>query len=75
MYLVAKAALDDEKRERRITTPKGSPNKLGQTFAVEISSPKVMKERPGKGRKVVEFAGLVDTRLLCEELTHAAALD
>ena len=72
MYLLAKAALDDEKRERKVTSPKGSPNKLGQKFTVEIPSPKIMKERPGKGRKVVALAGVVDTRVLCEELNHAA---
>ncbi len=68
LYLVAKAALDDEKRERKVT----SPNKLGQNFAVEIPSPKIMKERPGKGRKVVAFPGVVDTKVLCEEFNHAA---
>ena len=29
-------------------------------------------ERPGKGRKVVEYVGIVDARVLGEELVHAA---
>jgi len=71
MYLAARAASDQHPRGRR-DNGKGSPNKLGQMFAVEVPSPGRMKERPGRGRKVVEYAGIVDTRVLGEELVHAA---
>lgn len=74
-YLARKSFSEYTSKKRASSTvSKGSPNKLGQSFAVEIISPSPgkMKERPGKGRKVIEFAGLVDTRLLCEELGHAA---
>lgn len=69
MYLAIEAA-EQKKREKK-PTPKGSPNKLGQTFAVEIPSPKV-KERLAKGRKKTQFTGLEETRLLSEELNQAA---
>jgi len=72
MYLALKASAENERRKEKKAMASGSPNKLGQSFAVEVSSPIKMKERPGKGRKVIEFAGLVDTRILCEELEHAA---
>ena len=71
MYLALRAAADKDNQLRK-TSAKGSPNKLGQTFAVEVPSPSRMKERPGKGRKVIEYAGIVDTRVLGEELAHAA---
>jgi hypothetical protein len=69
-YLSLKAAAAQERRERK-EPPRGSPNKLGQTFAVEIPSPR-FKERPGKGRRVVELVGTVDTKMLCDELLRAA---
>jgi hypothetical protein len=69
-YLALKAAAEQERRERKQSF-KGSPNKSGQLFAVEIPSPR-FKERPGKGRKVVELVGTVDTKMLCDELLHAA---
>lgn len=69
-YLALKAAAEHERRERKKSF-KGSPNKLGQMFAVEIPSPR-FKERPGKGRKVVELVGTVDTKMLCDELLHAS---
>jgi hypothetical protein len=71
MFLASKVVLDAERKEMG-SSPKGSRNKLGQSFAVEVYSPLKTKERPGKGRKIVDFAGLVDTRVLCEELDHAA---
>jgi hypothetical protein len=71
MYLAARAAADKEAGLRR-GSARGSPNKLGQLFAVEVPSPGRMKERPGKGRKVVEYVGIVDARVLGEELVHAA---
>jgi len=71
MYLAARAAAEQDPRGRR-ENGKGSPNKLGQVFAVEVPSPGRMKERPGKGKKVVEYAGIVDTRVLGEELARAA---
>jgi hypothetical protein len=67
-YRAAKAALALERQEKK---PKGSPNRLGQSFAVEISTEQKVKA-PGKGRRVQEFAGVVETRMLCEELVHAA---
>jgi hypothetical protein len=70
-YLALKAAAAQERRERKEQLPRGSPNKLGQTFAVVIPSPR-FKERPGKGRKVVELIGTVDTKMLCDELLRAA---
>jgi len=70
VYCAAKAATD---KERRIAEAKSrSPNKRGQTSATEVISPMKLKTRPGKGKKVVEDAGLVDTRVLAEELVHAA---
>lgn len=66
-YLAAKTALAQERQEKK---PRGSPNKAGQTFAVEIAEQKI--KGPGKGRRPVEFAGVVETRVLCEELVHAA---
>jgi hypothetical protein len=66
-YLAAKTALGQERQEKK---PRGSPNKAGQTFAVEIMEQKI--KGPGKGRRPVEFAGVVETRILCEELVHAA---
>jgi hypothetical protein len=69
MYLASRAAVE---RQNRIQSPRGSPNRLGQSFAVVVPSPGRMKERPGKGRKVIENAGIVDTRVLGEELVHAA---
>lgn len=71
MYLAARAAADQDPRGRR-ESGKGSPNKLGQRVAVEVPSPWRMKERPGKGKKVVEYAGIVDTRVLGEELARTA---
>lgn len=65
-YLAAKAAAEETRREKK-PLPKGSPNKLGQAFAVEI--PVRVKRR---GRKVPAPAGFSETRLLCEELIHAA---
>lgn len=71
MYLAARAAAHKEIGLRK-GSARGSPNKLGQLFAVEVPSPGRMKERPGKGRKVVEYVGIVDARVLGEELVHAA---
>jgi hypothetical protein len=72
MYLAAKAAADFEYRKAKTAgIAKGSPNNSGQTSAA-VNSPMKMKKRNGRGRKVVEFAGLVDTRALCDELIHAA---
>jgi hypothetical protein len=77
-YLAAKAGMAADSLERgerkspkKESLGKGSPNKLGQIFAVQVLSPKAIR-RPGKGRKVYEFSGTVETRLLCEELKHAA---
>jgi len=70
VHCAAQAATD---KERRITEAKSrSPNKRAQTSATEVISPVKLKTRPGKGKKVVEDAGLVDTRVLAEELIHAA---
>ena len=72
-YLAAKASLAQERAEKR---PRGSPNRLGQSFAVEVSSsssPLEMKIKgPGKGRRVQEVVGVAETRMLCEELGHVA---
>jgi len=70
VYCAAKAAAD---KARRIAEVKmGSSNKRGQMSAMEVISPVKLKARPGKGKKVVEDAGLVDTRVLAEELGHVA---
>lgn len=66
-YLAAKATLAQERQEKK---PRGSPNKAGQIFAVEIAGQKL--KGPRKGRRPVEFNGVVETRNLCEELVHAA---
>lgn len=73
MSLAAKAAAD---KQERIAEAKarmaGSPNGMGQRFAVEVVSPVKLKKARGPGKKAVEDAGIVDTRVLVEELVHAA---
>ena len=80
-YLAAKATLAaeaQERRERRVskgtpskgTPSQGTPNKLGQVFTVEVPPPK-SKGRPAKGRKIDSSSDTANTRLLCDELTHA----
>jgi hypothetical protein len=73
MSLAAKAAADKQERiaeAKALARMTGSPNGRGQRFAVEVVSP--VKLKKVKGRKAVEDAGVVDTRVLVEELVHAA---
>ena len=67
-YLAAKAAMEHERKTRRASNPKGSPNKRGQSFAVEIPVKGPLK----KAKKMTEFLGATETKALCEELHHAA---
>jgi len=67
-YLAVKASLERGRQRSssgKGSPTKGSPNKLGQTFAVEV--PK--KQKIGKK---VETMDIVETRLLCDELIHVA---
>ena len=67
-YLAVKASLErgrPRSSSGKGSPTKGSPNKLGQTFAVEVPT----KQKIGKK---VETLDIVGTRLLCDELIHVA---
>jgi hypothetical protein len=64
-YLALKTAMDHDRKVRRV--PKGSPNQLGQSFAVEIP----VKKPQFQKSKIPEFTGLTETKVLGEELLHA----
>lgn len=69
-YLAAKSA--QAAAEPKESKAKGTPNRLGQKFAVEITASPRMIERISRGKKTLEYAGTVTTRALCQELERAA---
>jgi hypothetical protein len=66
-YLAAKASIEHDRKIRRVDHPTGSPNRLGQSFAVEIPI-----KGPVKARTTPAFTGIAETKALCDELLRAA---